>query len=101
LLKNFLSENFCTKTFCPKRRLKNGYQDGVDDGLVAGDDGLHEARVEVHEDVEEVERQPGNEEDEGDAQDHDVGPAPLLVVLGVLALHGQKRGDQGDQGPMV
>ena len=54
--------------------------------VITCDDGLHEGRVELHEDVEEVEREPGDEEDERDAQDHDVGPAPLLVVLGVLAL---------------
>ena len=61
-------------------------QNGVDDGLVSGDDRLHECRVEVHEDVEEVERQPRDEEYEGDAQDHDVRPATLLVVFSVLTL---------------
>ncbi len=61
-------------------------EDGVDNCLVSGNDGLHEGGVEVHEDVEEVEWEPRDEEDEGDAQDHDVGPATLLVVLRVLAL---------------
>ena len=47
--------------------------------------------VELHEDVEQVEWQPRDEEDEGDAQDHDVGPASLLVVLGVLALKRKRK----------
>ena len=59
---------------------------GVDDRLVAGDDRLHQGRVEVHEDVEEVEGKPRDEEDERDAQDHDVRPAALFIVFGVLAL---------------
>ena len=59
---------------------------GVDDSLVAGNDGLHQGRVEIHEDVEEVEGKPRYEEDERDAQDHDVRPASLFIVFGVLAL---------------
>ncbi len=61
-------------------------KDRVDDSLVAGNDRLHQGRVEVHEDVEEVEGKPRDEEDERDAQDHDVRPASLFVVFGVLAL---------------
>ncbi len=58
----------------------------VDDSLVTGDDRLHQCRVEVHEDVEEVEGKPRDEEDERDAQDHDVRPPSLFIVFGVLAL---------------
>ena len=47
---------------------------------------LHQLGAEVQHDVEHVERQPGQEEGDRDADDHDVGPPPPPVVLRVLGL---------------
>ena len=47
---------------------------------------LHQLGAEVEHDVEHVEGQPGEEEGDRDADDHDVGPPPPSIVLRVLRL---------------
>ena len=58
----------------------------IDDRFVAGNQGLHLLRVHVHQEVEDVERQPRYKEDDSDATDHDIRPATFLIVFLMLAL---------------
>ncbi len=51
---------------------------------------LYEVGPEVEHGVEDVEREPGEEEDDGDEEDHDVGAASTTIRLRVLALHARK-----------
>ena len=63
----------------------------VDDSFHTFDHGPEEFGAEGHDECEQVERQPGHEEDHCDGQDKHVGAAAPAHVLSVLALKGPRR----------
>ena len=61
-------------------------QYGIDDRFISRNHSLHGVWIHIHQKVEDIQRQPRHKENDGDAQNHDVGAPPFLIIFSMLTL---------------
>ena len=71
---------------CKRVEHSKKMQNCINHCFVPGNGTFHNFWIHVHQKVEYIQWQPGYKKDNRNTQNHDIGPSPFFIVLGMLAL---------------